>query len=61
MQQDTLDKDRQVAQLQLKIERLGDEIERRKQENEGQRGAAERERKSLADKLDQTKKRLSET
>ena len=50
-----------MAQLQLKIERLGDEIERRKQENEGQRGAAERERKSLADKLDQTKKRLSET
>jgi hypothetical protein len=61
LQQDSLDKDRLVAQLQLKIERLGDEIERRKQETEVGKVAGERERKSLTEKLDQTKKKLSET
>jgi hypothetical protein len=52
LQQDSLDKDRSLAQLQLKIERLGDDIERKRQEMEVIRESSERERKAVGEKLE---------
>lgn len=56
-----MDKDRSLAQLQLKIERLGDDIERKKQEMEVFRETSEREKKAMGEKLEVTKRKLSET
>ena len=56
-----MDKDRSLAQLQLKIERLGDDIERKKQEMEVLRETSEREKKAMGEKLEVTKRKLSET
>ncbi len=61
LQQDSLDKDRALAQWQLKSERLGDEVERKRQEIEAAREASERERRVMGEKLEATKRKLSET
>ena len=61
LQQDSLDKDRALAQWQLKSERLGDGVERKRQEIEAAREASERERKVMGEKLEATKRKLSET
>jgi chromosome segregation ATPase len=61
LQLDGLDKDRQLAQLQLRLERQQDEADRRKQEHEMAKAALEKERKALAEKLEAVKKKLSDT
>jgi hypothetical protein len=61
LQLDGLDKDRQLAQLQLRLERQQDEAERRKQEHEMAKAALDKERKALAEKLEAVKKKLSDT
>lgn len=61
LQVENLDKDRQLGQIQLKLERQGDELERRKAELEQLKGTLEREKKSLTEKLEITKKKLTET
>ena len=58
---DGLDKDRQVAQMQLKMERQTDDIDRKKLEFEQARANFEKERKALVEKLEGTKKKLNDT
>ena len=61
LQSESLDKDRQIAKLQLKMERIGEDFERKKSENDFISAQYEKEKKNLSEKLDQTKKKLSET
>ncbi len=57
---ENLEKDRHIAQLQHKIERLNDDQERKKQEIESSKQNLEREKKQITDKLENTKKKLTE-
>ena len=57
---ENLEKDRQLAQTQHKLERLTDELERKRQDLDSYKQGLEKEKKQVADKLESTKKKLSE-
>ena len=57
---ENLDKDRQIAQLQHKLERTIDDLERKRQEVDSSRQSLEKDKKQVTDKLESTKKKLSE-
>jgi chromosome segregation ATPase len=60
LQGEALDKDRQLGQLQMRLERLQDDAERRRGEADKAKEAAERDRKAAQEKAEGLKRRLQE-
>lgn len=61
LQVENLEKDRALAQLQHKLERLSDEFERKKAEFEVIKQSGDKEKKSNTEKMESIKKKLSDS
>jgi len=60
LQLDNLEKDRQLAQLSHKLERISEDLEKKRQEIDQSKGVSEGEKKQLLEKIEASKKKLQD-